>query len=212
MNMAKNGKQFNEGKLPKVWDLLVRLHKTNPQVFENPVELKREVAKTWQSLNDPKLCPNCEESMQEYIHKLDFFNALLLKNMGDIVMKRMEKGMTFEKANMVHVVSSDFHDCVRHRTTQCRTLGLIAKVKGESGTHDRDKGWLITSRGFAALRGEMVPSEIVAWRNRIEERPGALTNIDKVFEEYKGENKTLIGQRDPMRWVNFAGLNQGKML
>lgn len=211
--MARRAKkQFHEGKLPKVWDLLVRLHKTNPDVFSDPTQLKNEVAKTWQSLKNPSVCPNCEESMQQYVHKLDFFNALLLKSMGDLVMKKVEKGTPFTEANMIHVVSSDFHDCVRHRTTQCRTLGLIAKVKGENGTHNRDKGWLITTRGFAALRGESVPSEVVAWRNSIEERPGSTTTIDKVFQEYKGENKSLVGQRDPMRWVNFSGMNQGKML
>lgn len=208
-NMAKT--QYNKGKLPKLWEFLVKLHETSPQAFSSPDYLKAHVGQVWKALSDHEHCPNCGESMTEYVHKLDFFNALLLKEMGDVVKKNVAKGMSFRDANQVHVVSQDFHDCVRHRTTQCRTLGLIAKVKTEKGTHDRDKGWLITARGFAALRGERVPAEVTVFRNTIEERTDIKTTLDEVFNTYKGENRSLVGERDPYEWVNFGKLHEGAM-
>lgn len=207
--MAKT--QYNKGKLPKLWEFLVALHKSNPEAFSSADYLKANVAQVWQALKDPEHCPNCGENMTEYVHKLDFFNALLLKEMGDVVKKNIATGKSFSDANQVHVVSQDFHDCVRHRTTQCRTLGLIAKVKGENGRHDREKGWLITARGFAALRGEMVPAEVSVFRNTITERTDLLTTLDMVFSGYTGEKRSLVGERDPMEWVNFGKLHEGAM-
>jgi len=207
--MAKT--QYKKGKLPKLWEFLAKLHQRSPQSFDDAGLLRATVAASWEALKDEKHCPNCGESMTEYIHKLDFFNALLLKEMGDVVRSKLQKGMPLKEANMVHVVSQDFHDCVRHRTTQCRTLGLIAKVKNEDGTHDRSKGWLITTRGFAALRGERVPVEVSVFRNAIEERTQETTTIDEVFAAYRGENRSLVGERDPMEWVNFGKVHQGIM-
>lgn len=208
----KSTKQVNSGKLPKLWELLVYYHLNEPDAFDNPSELRRRVALKWRALNDEKHCPNCGESMTEYIHKLDFFNALLLKHMGDIVKKRLNGGMYFNQANRVHVVSQNFHDCIRHRTSQCRTLGLIAKVEKADGKHDREAGWLITKRGFAALRGEKIPAEVSVFRNKIEERTEKMTTLDEVFEQYSGENKDLIGERDPMEWVNFGNIHNSTML
>lgn len=205
-------KQYNAGKLPKLWDYLVDLHKRKPEAFDDAGFLKAHVMQVWKGLSDKTTCPNCSENMTEYVHKLDFFNALLLKEMGDVVFKKVKEGKTFSEANAVHVVSQDFHDCVRHRTTQCRTLGLIAKVKKEGGTHDREKGWLITKRGFAALRGEQVPAEVTVFRNNIEERTDITTTLDEVFNSYKGENRSLVGERDPMEWVNFGKLHEGTLL
>lgn len=204
--------QYNKGKMPKLWDFLVHLHETNTDAFASPNLLKSTVAQKWKALKNPKNCPNCGENMAEYINKLNFFNALLVKEMGDIVKKRIENGMSFKEANAIHVVSQKMHDCVRHRTTQCRTLGLIAKVKNEDGKHDVKKGWLITKRGFAALRGEKVPAEVIVFRNKIEERTDILITLDEVFNNYHGENRSLVGERDPMEWVNFGENHQGNLL
>lgn len=197
--------------MPKLWAFLVRLHQTKPEVFDDADYLKAHVASVWEGLKNPAKCPNCGENMTEYIHKLDFFNALLLKEMGDVVKKKLASGMELSEANQVHVVTQDFHDCVRHRTTQCRTLGLIAKVQNDDGKHDREKGWLITKRGFAALRGERVPYEVAVFRNKIEERADTTVTLDEVFNDYKGENRSLVGERDPMEWVNFGKIHQGIM-
>ncbi len=204
--------QYNKGKFPNLWRFLVHLHKETPDAFSDDIKLKYHVSRVWPEILNNENCANCGESMMEYTHRLDFFNALLLKEMGDIVKKKMAGGMGLTEANAVHVVSQDIHDCVRHRTTQCKTLGLIAKVKTDHDTHDREKGWLITSRGFAALRGDRVPSEVVVFRNRIEERPDSTVTLDEVFEAYRGDNSNLVGDRNPMEWVNFHGNHRGEIL
>jgi len=142
----------NDGKLKKLWPYLAALHTSEPDAFKDGDTLRIRVARAWKALLDPAYCPNCGESMTTYIRKFDFINALLLKQMGDIVKERLAQGMSLAEANQVHVVSANVHDSVRHSTSIARTLGLIAKVKTAEGKHDTKKGWLITSRGFAALR------------------------------------------------------------
>lgn len=200
---------FEEGSIKKLWPFLSNLHKENPSAFEDPDYLRAVVAMKWKALRDPAHCPNCGESMRAYIHKLDFFNALLLKEMGDIVRKRLREGMLLSDANQIHVVSQDFHDCVRHRTTQCRTLGLIAKVEGADGRHDREKGWLITRRGFAALRGARVPAQVEVFRNKITERTDITTTLGEVFEVYDGEYSSLVKEHNENEWVNLGSIYQG---
>jgi hypothetical protein len=202
-------KKYNSGKITKLWPYLVKLHNNAPEAFEDPDYLKATVSGVWPELKDPASCPNCHQGMHSYIYRLDFLNALLLKQMGDVVRKRLDQGELFSKSNEIHVVSQDFHDCVRHRTTQCRSLGLIAKVKTEDGSHDRAKGWLITKRGFSALRGQYVPSEVEVFRNRITERTEEVTTMDIVFSNYRGENRDLVGKRDPMDWITLGKVYQG---
>lgn len=212
MSKRKSKKELNDGKLPKLWEYLVYLHKEHPDAFEHGADyLRTLVARNkWHALQDPTKCPNCGESMQEYIYKLDFLNALLVKQMGDIVKQRLKDGMEFQEANAIHVVSEEtMSDAVRHRTSQCRILGLVAKVKNEEGKHDRDKGWLITRRGFEALRGVAVPAEVIAFRNEIRERPETKTTLDEVFNNYSGEKKDLVGNRSALDWVHFSKYYEG---
>ena len=205
-------KNIAKGNIPKMFELMVNIHENNPDAFRDVGYLRAVVSQTWKTLNDPEHCPNCAGSMMQYVHKLDFYNALLLKLMGDQVIEGMKRGLQFGDANQVHVVTQDIHDCVRHRTTQCRQLGLIAKVKHADGSHDRENGWLITKRGFAALRGEKVPAAVIVFNNEIKERDDELVTLDEVFTAYKGTKRPLIGQRDPMEWVNFGGLIKGQLL
>lgn len=208
----QRGPTYNDGQFPTLWRFLVKLHAESPQAFDSAEYLRAHVAQVWPALNDRTMCPNCGENMVEYLPKLDFFNALLLKKMGDVIDQRIRKGMPFTEANQVHVVSQDFHDCVRHRTTQCRSLGLIAKVRNDKGGHAREKGWLITRRGFDALRGDKIPAEVTVFRNKIIKRSEEMTTLAEVFEMYEGANKDQLGEYDPMRWVTFGGMHTGEML
>lgn len=219
-----NKKQYNTGKLPKLWDFLVELHQTNPESFATAGYLEAQVQQRWKALADKTKCPNCRASMLEYIFAFDFHNALLLKRMGDVVFENLRNGMKFEEANKVHVVSMDAPDYTRHRTTQAAKLGLITKVRIEN-THNRREGWLITKRGFAALRGEAVPNWVKMWREEIIERSEVKVTLAEVFEAYNNrtEDAVLKGKvvkdyrshvldYDPMEWVNFGDVHQGEMI
>lgn len=200
------------GSIEKLWGFLVTLHEQNPQAFENPETLRYVVAQRWKSLQDKSHCPNCKSSMQEYEVKIDFLNALLIIAMGKVVSARLNTGMSLSEANEIHVVSLPSPDSVRHRTANCRTLGLIAKVLGPKGQHDRRKGWALTKRGFAALRGEMVPAKVSVFRNTIEERFEDRTTLMEVIEQYKGRNKELYTGHGVDEWVTLGKLHEGEML
>lgn len=219
-----NKKHYNNGKLPKLWDFLVELHKTKPEAFTDTDFLIANVQTRWKSLGDKTRCPNCKASMLEYIFVLDFHNALLLKKMGDAVSFNLNKGMEFTEANKIHVVSMDAPDYTRHRTTQAAKLGLIAKVKLD-GVHNRKEGWLITKRGFDALRGHGVPSWVKMWREEIIERSETRVTLQQVFEGYDARTtdqilagkivkdyRTHISDYDPMEWVNFGDVHNGEMI
>ena len=221
--MAKN-KHYNEGKLPKLWDYLVTLHAESPAAFSSADYLRAIVSKRWSSLNSKTHCPNCKASMLEYIFVLDFHNALLLKKMGDAVRQNQKDGMAFTEANKIHVVSMEAPDYTRHRTTQAAKLGLIAKVKLD-GVHNRKESWVITERGFHALKGYGVQSWVKMWREEIIERSETRVTLDQVFAGYdeRTTDQVLAGKivkdyrhhvsdYDPMQWVNFGNVHQGEMI
>jgi len=201
-------KNVHKGKVERLWPYLVKLHKEAPDVFEDPQLLRDRVALAWTSLQDRSKCPNCGESMQEYIIKLDYHNARLLIAMADEVTKRSET-MPFHEANAVHIVSLDtINDAVRHRTSQCRTLGLIAKVLNDKGKHDSSKGWLITRRGWQALAGEPVPAEVTVFRNTIKERDDKRITLAAAINT---PGRGLV-KYSPKDFIHFGDVNQGVML
>ena len=148
-------------------------------------------------VGDPKKCMNCGASLAEYAFTFDYFDARLLMAMGREVLGALRKGRLFVEANMVHVQPlPDLDYTSKSRTTQCSKLGLIAKYKDENG---RQVGgtWLITKRGFAALRGEEVPGRVIVYRGVIQERPEVITTLKKATQEYR-----------PEEWVEIAGYAQ----
>lgn len=179
--MKRNPKQYDTGKISKLWPYLVELHEKRPEIFENATTLKSTVAVPWPALKDPKHCANCGESMQIYSVKLNYHEALLLTSMGRIFRERFNGGMNFTEANKIHIVSSDLSFAVKASASHARTLGLIAKVLTVDKKHDRSKGWLITSRGFEALAGKPVPAEVHVFRNKIEERTDRTTTLKDAF-------------------------------
>lgn len=209
--MAKK-KKYHDGKVEKLWPFLVELNASEPEMFRSPSLLRARVAKAWTQLNDETKCPNCEGSMSMYNFNLDVLNVLLVEYMGNIVKGRLKAGMGLSEANKVHVVGEDIPDGVRHRTSYCRQLGLIAKVKDENGKQKREEGWLITKRGFAALRGEEVPKSVVVFNNKIVERSEETTTFSKVLREYKEtQYRDAVDKHNPSEWVDIAGFYPGML-
>lgn len=209
--MKKSKKeQHHPGKIPKLWDFLARLYAQHPDVFRNADLLRKEVERVWPALRDPSACPNCSENMLMYPVRFDYHKAQLLIQMAREVHENLDNGKSFTEANQVHVVSMRGSDAVRHATSQARTLGLIAKVTTVEGKHDTKKGWLITRRGWAALRNEPVPAEVMVFRNRIVEVDGApeapTTTLGEVMSKSGG------GLYTPEEWVASATTHEGAIL
>ena len=213
--------EYAKGKIGPMVSCLSKQYGFDP--YEAAELLKRE----FPELNDKSKCANCKASMNMYVFHLDILNALLVYKMGKIIREKINRGIVFEEANRVHVqseVSASY--AVKSRTTYCAKLGLIAKVKNGAGEHDRRRGWLITSRGWAFLRGEAVPEHVTVFRNEIEERTDELITMGDVFRLYahntekniargkylKENHVREISEYDRADWVDFAGPQQGKLL
>lgn len=186
-------KLTNPGNMPKVWDLMVELHKTNPAAFEDPKLLRHYAAMKWKSLNDKHKCPNCRASMTSYRFEFDMPNAAMLVAMSRIVKARIDKNGwgNFNEANQVHVQSMNTASyAMKSRTTQMAKLGLVAKVL-KNGKHVSGY-WLITKRGWAALANKPVPQSVESFRNQIIERDDNLTTIKQVFTEWSVRKKQTL--------------------
>lgn len=219
-------KMTNPGNMPKVWELMVELHKTTPGAFENPQLLRHYAAKKWKSLDDKEKCPNCKASMVSYRFEFDMPNACMLISMSRLVKARLDKGIDFTEANQIHVQSMNTATyAMKSRTTQMAKLGLVAKVL-KNGKHVSGY-WLITKRGWEALANRPVPQSVESFRNQITERTDKMTTIKEVLHEWSVRKKqTLLrgkklktdysveveDYRDHSEWIHKAETQAGLFL
>lgn len=180
--------EFNAGKLPKLWDFLVELHKTSPEAFQSDGQyLRAIVAQRWKLLDQKSICPNCSASMAQYKVSVNYKHATLLRAMAYEVDSKRRKGLEFTDANKTHVQSQlDVDYATKSCTSMCRQLGLIAKVM-KDGVHDQEAGWAITRRGWAFLQNQPVPKSVIVFRNEIIDRTEETTTIQEVLAE-KGDD------------------------
>jgi len=130
-----------------------------------------------------KVCSLCGGRVATYEYHFDVLAAVLLLAMAREVLNRRRAGLEFTAANQVHVPSLSESLAVRCRTTIASKLGLVAKCL--AGKKQVPGVWVITARGFAALRGEAVPASVVVKNGEIEERPGRLTTIGEAFRKHR---------------------------
>lgn len=200
--MAKIHEKYNDGKLPKLWEFLVDLHKTNPAAFEADAGyLRAIVAQKWKALEDGTHCPNCRASMQQYSPTFDYFDAKLLEAMAEVVRNNLRSGKEFTEANLVHIQKDTEADyTTKSRQAKCRQLGLIAKHMVD-GKHKESK-WVITRRGWQVLRGERVPKKVVVFRNEIIGRSDETTTMAEVMHAKQD-------RFEPRDWYDVASLADG---
>lgn len=190
----------------------------------NEMALRTELHQQFPQLDDFKRCPNCDASMAEYVYTFDIHNALLLHKLGQIVLSSVRAGVPFTEANHVHVPSLDIHHALQSRTTQASKLGLIAKYC-PNGVSQLSGHWLITERGFAALRGEAVPKFVKVWRKDIIERYEETTTISEAFQTYtasivdqharnketKNDYTKELTNYSPSDYYHIGGYHDGKL-
>jgi hypothetical protein len=221
-----NKKTFRAGSvnLPAIMAKIFLANKM-PQMTEDYCRaiLAREI----DGLNKKEVCPNCGASMAEYIFPFDTLDALLLLSMAKAIRNKREAGISFNQANQVHVPSLRTSLSIKCRTTICYKLGLVAKVKNDNGSHARGV-WLITERGWKALRGEPVPAFVKVFRGKIEERFDLTTTMQDIFLGSKNSLDRVIRDkrqidehydyRSEIRdyrgsdWYLIAGPHQGALL
>lgn len=129
-------------------------------------------------------CPTCGHPMNEYIFTFSYLDAQLLLAMARQIKKNKlgSPHVPFSLVNKVHLTKAIPNANLVNRSTIASKLGLIAKVKN-NGKHVRGM-WLITARGWAALRGDGVPQCVSVFRGKITERTDGRITIADALRSY----------------------------
>lgn len=217
---------YNPGKVWPIVQITARLVQKNPSLADNPEYLKATLRANIEELNHAENCANCGASMLEYIYTLDYIDAIMLLEMGREVRRKKAAGEDFTEANKIrvqHLTNASY--AMKSRTTKMSKLGLIAKLKGDNGRQIPGY-WVITKRGFDALKGYQVPKTVRVWRGKIEERGTERVSIRDEFamHEKKVEATLLRGKTpktdcreqfadyDRSEWYEFGGVHEGNIL
>lgn len=168
-------------------------------------------------------CPHCHASfvpteVPVYEYKFDVLHALLLLAMGRHVRSRQNAGLPFTAANQVRVPELEVSHAIRCRTTQASKLGLVAKCLNAK-KRQVPGVWVVTERGWAALRGEPVPRFVRVRNGEIEERTGEVITLSAAFHVHqeaveaatarnrlpKSDYRVLFEGYKPEEWYEIAG-------
>ena len=189
--------EYHEGKIGAFIQVVVGIIKKNPQAIDDIKYLKAILMQTFPELRDRSICPNCEASMKEYVYTLDAWDALLLLEMAKAVREKRRKGIDFTIANQTRVPELGTSHAVKCRTTQSAKLGLITQLKTKDGK--RVSGvWVVTRRGWDALKGQSVPKKVKVWRKKIEERFDETVTIQEALGTHsKYVEETIKKGRNP---------------
>lgn len=215
--------EYHQGKISAFIQVIVSIIKKNPRTLDDIKYLKANLLQVFPELKDRSVCPNCEASMKEYVYTLDAWDALLLLEMARSVREKRRKGIAFTTANQTRVPELGTSHAVKCRTTQSAKLGLMAQLKTKDGK--RVSGvWVITRRGWDALKGQSVPKRVKVWRKKIEERyddqvtiQEALNSHTKYVEESikkgrdpKEDHRKSIGEYTTDEWYDFE-VHEGQL-
>lgn len=210
--------QNHEGRLYPIIKVAADLIRRNPALLNDENLLRVTLYHNVQELHDKSRCANCDASMKEYVYTFSYHHAILLKLMGDEVVKGIREGKSFTDANSIPVSRKDWAYVIQCKTSQARFLGLVAKA---GNAH-----WAITRRGFAALRGERVPARVTIWRNKIEQHHNETTTLYSALnshrlkveateakgKEPKSDYRKYFEDYNMQDWVEFGGIHSGKMI
>lgn len=150
--------------------------------------------------NQKQPCPTCGHNMAPYVFTFDVADALLLLAMAKEVRarhvySRFNKDVIkdFTVANQVHVPTiKGISHATKCRTTHCSKLGLLAKLT-KNGKHVAGC-WVVTARGWQALRGEQVPATVEVTGGEITQRGTKTCTIREALQHGKENIEKAIAR------------------
>lgn len=160
-------------------------------------------------------CFNCGHHMKIAVYTAGVIEALLVLKMAQSVRDQIRKGVPFTEANRVHVPTLATSDGIRHAITRASYLGLVAQPP-----KTRNSGyWVITSWGWAALRGDPIARTAKYWRGKLLERSAETTTLGEMFRTHTELVERALARRkavendyradvrlyQPTEWVQYAG-------
>lgn len=223
--MTNKKEQYHATKTRPLVQLVARIIKNHPEQADNIDYIMACLGQSIPGFHDKSKCVNCGASMAEYTFIFDVLDAILLFDMAKIVKERLDQYGDFTAANKVRIqdmLGTSY--AVKSRTTQCAKLGLVAKYK-EDDKHVPGT-WVITRRGWEALKGIPVPRCVRVFRGQILERTDEKITITQAFSNYAGdmERKKKKGNKirsdhtddikgyDENEWVHVAGMHPGEII
>lgn len=217
-------KTYSPGKINPIIKIIAGVIRRDKTILNDMDRLLATVYINIPELKDHTQCANCGASMAQYEYNIDVLDIALVIGMGKQIRRGMNEGKNFTEANQIHVPTLDVSDAVRHRTTKCSKLGLVAKHKIDGkqvgGT------WVVTNRGFNALKGDEIPTGTIVWRGQILDRPNTVTTFNTVRNTYskrmqtyerrhrkapKVDHRDAMGNYYPNDWVDFAGYHEANL-
>lgn len=122
-------------------------------------------------------CPHCGASMKMYWHRLTpGIIRALIKARSHVYTTGQNQFHLYKDLTGEHKLTT----AEQMNWTKLRFHGLVAKCTTDG---ERDAGyWLITSRGFKFLRGEIqIPIKVQTFRNRVTDHADQLVTITQVM-------------------------------
>ena len=117
-------------------------------------------------MESKKQIPVCEHCGQKLPTKYKYF----LDDLDVSALLKIYNAVIRAGVNKIKITSKtipELSDGERHRITQLRFHGMLAKVKGENG-HQLPGMWCLTSRAGAFLKGEQrVPAYVYTMNNKV---------------------------------------------
>lgn len=188
--------EYHSSKIGALVRLTASLIKEDPSLVDNFQLLKAKLFREFPELANKKVCANCQASMKEYTFMFDALDAKLLLRMAEDVRGNLNRGLSFSDANKVRVQRLDTSHSIKCRTTIASKLGLITQLTNTETKKNIPGVWLITKRGWQALRGEQVPKMVKVWRGGIEERFDEMTTLSEAIANLPDVDKNVYKPED----------------
>ena len=221
-------KEYKDGLFPEVVAYIAALVKKFDRT--DPEWIIEQVRKYYPAFQNPERCFNCSGNMVQDIYVFDCLDAWLLIEMANKIADRFDKGANFTEANQVKIHDLPVSYSAKSRTTQMSKLGLIAQLRGKNkaGKTVNIPGiWVITHRGWEALKGRPVRKRVPVWRGEIQEgfedelitiTEAFQLNREKVDDLIKRNKKVKMDYRiiaenyNPHAWIQFGETTKGVLL
>jgi len=218
--------EYRQSKIAPIIRMTLQIAKEQPEHLDNFEYIKAQIFREFPELADKSTCANCDASMEMTVHRLDWNIGLLLKTMAEEVRSRMRANhLDFPTANSVQITSLDITDGCQDQKTAAAKLGLIAKHLNSKTGKQIIGRWVITTRGWRAMRGERVPSRVQVWRENIEERYTDTATLSEVFAQYSQrleedfkvgkqlsyDYRVVLSNYDPKEWQTSGGYQEGQL-
>lgn len=116
-------------------------------------------------------CDQCHQIIRIYKYPANKTLAYLLRKMADVSLNQEGRNFDINDVTTEHKLQSQI--------SKLRFHALIAKVKGADGKHI-PRMWVITTKGWAWLRGEAITKYAVVYDNTVQGHEGAQVTINQV--------------------------------